>query len=98
MESTEGVAVKFTYMSKDGEEGYPGNLNCTVVYTLTANNELRIDYEAQTDKTTPVNLTNHAYFNFAGKGDILEHDPMAQERRLTEAQEGGRSGGRRDAN
>ena len=73
MESAEGVAVKFTYLSEDGEEGYPGNLNCTVIYTLTSDNELRIDYEAKTDKTTPVNLTNHTYFNFAGKGDILGH-------------------------
>ena len=73
METADGVAVKFTYLSKDGEEGYPGNLNCTVIYTLTGDNELRIDYEAKTDKTTPVNLTNHTYFNFAGTGDILGH-------------------------
>jgi len=73
LESTDGVAVKFTYLSKDGEEGYPGNLNCTVIYTLTSDG-LRIEYEARTDKTTPVNLTNHAYFNFAGKGDILGHE------------------------
>lgn len=66
-------SVKLVYLSKDGEEGFPGNLKATVIYTLTDNNELRLDYEAETDKPTIANLTNHAYWNLAGGGSCLDN-------------------------
>jgi aldose 1-epimerase len=76
IEGKEESALKLTYLSKDGEEGYPGNLHVTVIYTLTKDNSVKVSYEASTDKATVVNLTQHAYFNLTGdfSKDILNHD------------------------
>lgn len=75
VESKSGISLQGKYISRDKEEGYPGNLKVTVTYTLTPNNEFRIEYYASTDKTTIINLTHHSYFNLKGhnKGDILRH-------------------------
>ena len=77
--------VAFTYLSKDGDDGFPGNLKLKVTYTLTDANELVIDYEATTDKATPINLSQHSYFNLAGEGtsDILNHEIMINADRFT---------------
>jgi aldose 1-epimerase len=77
--------LKLNYLSKDQEEGYPGNLSVTVIYTWTNRNELKIEYSAQSDKPTVLNLTNHAYFNLAGAGvgDILNHEMRINALRFT---------------
>jgi aldose 1-epimerase len=74
--SKDGPALELRYLSKDGEEGYPGNLNVTATYTLTSDNGLRLDFTATTDKDTVVNLSQHSYFNLAGHGDVLNHEVM----------------------
>jgi aldose 1-epimerase len=85
-EALKGKAgVTYTYLSKDGDDGFPGNAKIKVTYTLTNDNELVIDYEATTDKATPINLSQHSYFNLAGEGtgDILNHELMLNADRFT---------------
>lgn len=84
-ENGSSSGVTFKYLSPDGEEGYPGNLDVSVTYTLTDDNELKISYQASTDKKTIVNLTNHSYYNLAGqgKGDILSHRIQLNADRMT---------------
>lgn len=79
-------SLLLTYISKDGEEGYPGTLTTEVIYTLTSANELKIDYSATTDKATPVNLTNHCYFNLSAGADstVLDHVLMLNADKFTE--------------
>jgi aldose 1-epimerase len=82
-ESTNGPQLVLHYLSKDGEEGFPGNLDVTATFTLMHDNALRLEYTATTDKDTVVNLTHHGYFNLAGKGDILSHVVMIPADRFT---------------
>lgn len=86
--ATEGASLELNYLSRDGEEGYPGNLSVTVVYTLNDRNELKIQYSATTDKDTVVNFTSHSYFNLAGEGSILNHELMINGDRFTPVDQG----------
>jgi aldose 1-epimerase len=70
------ASVKLSHFSPDGEEGYPGNMTIAAVFTVTDENTLRIEYTATTDKAGPINVTNHAFFNLAGAGDILDYEVM----------------------
>ncbi len=88
IESPEAVGVKLTYLSPDMEENYPGNFKVACIYTLNNENELGIEYLAETDKTTVVNLTNHTYFNLTGgKENILNHELMLTATKMTEMAE-----------
>jgi aldose 1-epimerase len=85
---SDGVGLELSYLSQEGEEGYPGNLRVVVTYRLTEENELRLDYFATTDKETIVNLTNHSYFNLAGGGTVLSHELTINADRFVAVREG----------
>ncbi|MGI9456198.1 MAG: aldose epimerase family protein [Aeoliella sp.] len=81
--------IELSYLAKDKEEGYPGNLSITVTYTLTNDNRIVVDYHATTDKSTPINLTQHTYFNLKGEGEgtILDHELMLNAKEYTPVDE-----------
>lgn len=83
-----GANLELTYFSRDGEEGYPGNLSIKVIYSLTEENELKVVYFARSDADTIINLTQHSYFNLAGGGDILDHQLMLNADKFTPTDEG----------
>jgi aldose 1-epimerase len=85
--SDAGPALELTYRSKNGEEGYPGNLKVKAVYTLMSDNGLRLEYTATTDRDTVLNLTQHSYFNLAGHGDVLGHTVFIDADRFTPVDE-----------
>ncbi|MCL4104818.1 UNVERIFIED_CONTAM: hypothetical protein GTU68_034257 [Idotea baltica] len=87
---TEGKSIALSYLAKDKEEGYPGNLQLKVTYTLKADNSLVVDYHATTDKATPVNVTQHTYFNLKGEGEgtILGHELMLNAKQITPVDKG----------
>jgi aldose 1-epimerase len=85
METLNGPALQLNYLSKDGEEGFPGNLSATVVYTLTNENALQLDFTATTDKPTICNLTHHSYFNLRGQGDIMDYVVQINAEKFTPA-------------
>nr|WP_294784538.1 aldose epimerase family protein [uncultured Flavobacterium sp.] len=89
-EKTDGKTLVFTYVSPDGEQGFPGNLTVKVTYTITDDNALKMEYEATTDKTTVVNLTNHAFFNLNGEGSgsVLKHELQIYANQFTPVDEG----------
>lgn len=86
----EGKSLTLSYLAKDKEEGYPGNLQLKVTYTLTDDNSLTVDYHATTDKATPINVTQHTYFNLKGEGQgtILDHQLMLNAKQFTPVDEG----------
>jgi len=92
VETFYGPGLELTYLSKDGEEGYPGNLSVTAIYTVTEKNELLLQYTATTDKDTVCNLTHHSYFNLRGGGDILDHIVQINADKITPVAIGARIG------
>lgn len=86
--TSDELRLQLSYISRDGEEGYPGNLQAKVTYLLNEQNELRLEYVATTDEATILNLTNHSYFNLAGTGTILNHELMIEADAFTPVREG----------